>query len=111
LNEKVIAALPAPAKGNNVHYFTDAVLGGVTAPSGFGVCVTEAGVEPFVLGYRHGGVKRCMVIGHRPSGQPCWPSWRPGNCAAASTTSDDPLGARRQEKAAQETLFKNICAE
>jgi integrase len=111
LNEKVIAALPAPAKGNKVHYFTDAVLGGVTAPPGFGVCVTEAGVKSFVLGYRHQGTKRRLVIGR-------WPTWtsllaikEARELRRRIDKGEDPLSARRQEKAAQENLFKNVCAE
>jgi hypothetical protein len=111
LNEKIIQALAAPVKGNKVHYFSAAVLGGITAPSGFGVCVTEAGAKSFVLSYRHQGVKRRMVIGQ-------WPTWsallavkEARELRRRIDRGEDPLGARRQEKTAHENLFKNICAE
>jgi integrase len=111
LNEKVIGALPKPASGNKIHYFTGAVLGGVTAPPGFGVCATEAGAKSFVLSYRHNGSKRRMVIGQ-------WPTWTALLAVKEARAlrrridrGEDPLGARRQEKAAAENLFKNICGE
>jgi Arm DNA-binding domain len=111
LNEKVIAALPAPAKGNKVHYFTDAVLGGVTAPSGFGVCVTEAGVKSFVLGYRHNGSKRRMVIGK-------WPTWtallavkEARELRRRIDKGEDPLAARQQEKTDAANTFRAVYGE
>jgi integrase len=111
LNEKAVQALPAPAKGNKVHYFSGAVLGGVTAPPGFGVCVTEAGAKSFVLSYRHASVKRRMVIGQ-------WPTWTALQAVKEARElrrridrGEDPLGARRQEKAVAENSFKTICKE
>jgi integrase len=111
LNEKIIKALPAPAKGNVVTYFAGAELGGVTAPPGFGVRVTAAGAKSFVLGYWHKGVKRRYTIGQ-------WPTWTALLAVKEARAlrqridkGEDPLGARRQDKAVAENSFKNICAE
>ena len=41
ISEKIVAALPAPAKGNKLHYFSGASLQGKKAPSGFAVRVTS----------------------------------------------------------------------
>ncbi len=47
INEKVVAALPVPATGNKVHFFSGATLQGRKAPSGFGVRVTASGTKAF----------------------------------------------------------------
>jgi hypothetical protein len=49
LNEKVVKELPAPAVGNKVYFFTGATLQGITAPAGFGVCVTANDSRSFIL--------------------------------------------------------------
>jgi integrase len=55
ISEKIVEALPAPAKGNKLHYFSGATLQGRKAPSGFAVRVTAAGTKSFVLFYRVNG--------------------------------------------------------
>ncbi len=66
LNEDVIKSLTAPEAGNRIHYFPDATLQGKTAPRGFGVRVTAAGVKSFVLNYRVRGIERRFTIGRYP---------------------------------------------
>jgi integrase len=68
LNEETLKALPAPERGNRIHYFPDAVIQGQRAPRGFGVRVTAGGAKSFVLNYR---VKRreCRITLGR------WPDW------------------------------------
>jgi Arm DNA-binding domain len=68
LNEEVVRSLPAPASGNRVTYFGDAVLQGARAPRDFGVRVT-AGIRSFVMNYRVAGVERRIAIGQHPD----WP--------------------------------------
>jgi integrase len=45
LTDALIRALPAPAKGNKIHYDDG-------EPKGFGVCVTRAGHKSYVINYR-----------------------------------------------------------
>lgn len=63
ISEKIVEALPFPAKGNKVHFFSGASLQGKKAPSGFGVRVTAAGVKSFVLFHRAGGRKFLETLG------------------------------------------------
>jgi hypothetical protein len=63
INEKAVAGLPAPPKGNKVHFFSGAMLQGKKAPSGFGVRVTKAGQKSFVLFYRRGGRQHLQTVG------------------------------------------------
>lgn len=67
LNEVTIKALPAPEKGNQVHYFAGAALQGVKAPPGFGVRVTASGAKSFVLNYRFRGREFRYTIGQHPT--------------------------------------------
>jgi integrase len=111
LNEKVIRELPSPPSGSRIHFFSGAILQGVSAPGDFGVCVTATGAKSFVLGYRHKGVRRRLVIGR-------WPTWtallavkEARELRRRIDKGEDPLADRRQEKAAIKNLFKNIYAE
>jgi Arm DNA-binding domain len=111
LSEKVIKELPAPASGNKVHWFTGAVLQGVPAPAGFGVCVTANGAKSFILNYYHQGAYRRFTIGR-------WPTWtallavkEARELRRAIDRGEDPLGARRREAAAAENTFKAIAEE
>lgn len=63
ISEKVVEALPVPAKGNKVHYFSGATLQGKKAPSGFAVRVTAAGTKSFVLFHRAAGKKYLETLG------------------------------------------------
>jgi integrase len=63
ISEKVVAALPAPANGNRVHFFSGATLQGKKAPAGFGVRVTAGGTKSFVLFHRVDGRKYLETIG------------------------------------------------
>ena len=111
LNEKAIKALPVPPTGNKVHFFTGATLQGITAPAGFGVCVTSNGSRSFILNYRHQGGLRRMTIGK-------WPTWtallavkEARELRRAIDRGEDPLGTRRREAAAAENTFKAIAEE
>jgi integrase len=70
LNEEVVKSLPAPAKGNKVFWFTGAVLGGYTAPRGFGVRVTAKGARSFILNYSLRGKEYRYTIGQ-------YDEWKP----------------------------------
>jgi integrase len=63
INEKSIAALPAPARGNKVYWCGGATLQGKKAPSGFGVRVTAAGYRSFVWEHRIAGRAHRETIG------------------------------------------------
>jgi integrase len=63
ISEKIVAALPAPASGNKLHYFSGAVLQGKRAPSGFAVRVTAAGTKSFVWFHRVNGRPYLETIG------------------------------------------------
>jgi integrase len=63
INEKVVAALPTPVKGNRVHFYSGATLQGKKAPAGFGVRVTAAGTKSFVLFHRADGRKYLETLG------------------------------------------------
>ncbi len=63
INEKVVAALPSPPKGNRLHYFSGAKLQGKTAPSGFAVRVTSTGTKSFVWFHRVAGKSHLETLG------------------------------------------------
>lgn len=63
ISEEVVAALPAPAKGNRLHYFSGAKLQGKRAPSGFAVRVTSAGTKSFVWFHRVNGRPHLETLG------------------------------------------------
>jgi integrase len=63
ISEKIVAALPVPERGNRVHYFSNAILQGKQAPSGFAVRVTSSGAKSFVRFYRVGGRPHIKTLG------------------------------------------------
>jgi integrase len=63
ISEKIVEALPAPAKGNKLHYFSGATLQGKRAPAGFAVRVTAAGTKSFVLFHRVNGKPYLPTLG------------------------------------------------
>jgi integrase len=63
ISEKIVAALPVPAKGNKLHYFSGATLQGKKAPAGFAVRVTAAGTKAFVLFHRVNGKPYLPTLG------------------------------------------------
>ena len=63
INEKIVAALPIPEKGNKVHFFSGATLQGKKAPAGFGVRVTAAEARSFVWLHRVDGRQYLETIG------------------------------------------------
>jgi integrase len=63
ISEKIVAALPVPAKGNKLHYFSGATLQDKKAPSGFAVRVTAAGTKAFVLFHRVNGKPYLPTLG------------------------------------------------
>lgn len=67
LNNKMIANLGAPEKGNKLYWYAGDAVGKLTAPSGFGVRVTAAGAKSFVLNYRVSGRECRFTIGKFPT--------------------------------------------
>src|ERR1700722_14415190 len=63
ISEKIVSSLPAPAKGNKLHYFSGATLQGKKAPSGFAVRVTAAGTKSFVWFHRVAGKPYLETLG------------------------------------------------
>lgn len=63
ISEKIVAALPAPEKGNQLHYASGLSLQGKKAPSGFAVRVTAAGTRSFVLFHRFNGKPYWETLG------------------------------------------------
>jgi integrase len=63
ISEKIVGNLPAPAKGNKLHYFSGVTLQGKKAPSGFAVRVTAAGTKAFVLFHRFNGKAYWETLG------------------------------------------------
>ena len=63
INEKIVAALPAPPSGNKLHYFSGATLQAKRAPAGFAVRVTAAGTKSFVWFHRVHGRPHLETIG------------------------------------------------
>ena len=68
LSEETVKRLPVPDAGNRVTYFAGAVIQGAKTPRGFGVRVTAAGANAFVLNYRLRGREYRFTIG-------AWPDW------------------------------------
>jgi integrase len=69
ISEKIVGNLPAPAKGNRLHYFSGATLQGKKAPSGFAVRVTAAGTRSFVLFHRFNGKAYWETLGRWDANQ------------------------------------------
>jgi Arm DNA-binding domain len=111
LNEKVVAALPVPPAGNKVYTFTGAVLQGIMAPPGFGVCVTKNGVRSFVLNYKRRGAHRRYTIGRWPTRTALLAVKEARELRRRIDKREDPLADRRQDKTDAENLFKDIYAE
>jgi Arm DNA-binding domain len=63
ISEKAVAALPTPATGNKLHYFSGATLQGKKAPAGFAVRVTAAGTKAFVWFHRVAGKGHIETLG------------------------------------------------
>jgi integrase len=121
LNEREVADLEAPAAGNKVYYFPDAVIQGAKVPRGFGVRVTAGGARSFVLNYRAARVKpragapkgneRRFTIGQ-------WPDWSVLRAVQEARglrrrvdRGEDPLEDRRKDEAAATDTLQAICEE
>jgi integrase len=63
ISETIVEALPAPERGNRLHYFSGAKLQRQECPVGFAVRVTASGARSFVLFYRHKGKAHLDTIG------------------------------------------------
>ncbi|WP_246229953.1 tyrosine-type recombinase/integrase [Bradyrhizobium cytisi] len=63
ISEKIVAALPAPETGNQLHYASGLSLQGKKAPSGFAVRVTSAGTKSFVWFHRVNGKPYWETLG------------------------------------------------
>jgi integrase len=95
LNETTISALPTPASGNKLYFFSGAVVQGATVPRGFAVRVTKDGARSFVMDCRDGPRQRRYTIGR-------WPDWsalvavrEARELRQRIDRGDDPLGERR----------------
>jgi len=94
LMDKVVKALPRPAKGNRIIYDADV--------KGFGVRVTAAGGRAFVLNYRRKGdglERRCTIGG--------FPDWTTGAARDEAKrlkrvidAGGDPVGEHRDARGA-----------
>jgi integrase len=111
LNEKVVRALPIPKTGNHVYYFPGAILQGVPAPRGFGVCVTKAGVRSFVINYRVAHREHRYTIGQFPD----WPVLlavkEARELRMRIDRGENPLDSRRKPVVDASNTFKAICEE
>ena len=94
LTDKVVKALPTPAKGNRITYDADV--------KGFGVRVTAAGGRAFVLNYRRkgDGLERRWTIGG-------FPDWTTGAARDEAKrlkrvidAGGDPVGENRDARGA-----------
>lgn len=113
LNETAIAALPAPVKGNRLHYFAGAVIQGGTVPRGFAVKVQANGVRTFVLRYAMAGADRLFTIG-RVGDWTCLNAVKQARTLRqAIDRGEDPLAARARAtaRASGQDTVKAICEE
>lgn len=103
LSEQTVKNLPAPPKGNRVHYFAGDTVQGQMAPRGFGVRVTANGSKAFVLNYRVGARERRFTIGEWTGSAGGWSVLRAVKEARelrrAVDKGDDPLAKRLESKA------------
>lgn len=63
ISEQIVAALPTPAAGNRLYYFSHARLQRQTCPVGFAVRVTASGSRSFVYFHRTNGRAHVETIG------------------------------------------------
>jgi integrase len=92
LTDKIVKVLPAPARGNKLHY--DAEV------KGFAVRVTAAGARAFVLNYRAGGRERRYTIGSFPEWTTAAARKEAGHLKKLVDKGHDPMGDRHEERAA-----------
>jgi integrase len=88
ISEKIVAGLPAPEKGNELHYASGLSLQGKKAPSGFAVRVTSAGTKSFVWF-------------HRVNGKPYWETlgrWDENEQGGTLTVRDAIVAADKRAK-------------
>src|SRR5712672_703277 len=97
INENIVAALVAPAKGNELHYATGLSLQGKRCPAGFAVRVTAAGAKSFVLFHRVNGKPYLPTIG-RWTGQGGALSVRDAIIAADKLAKDLKNGRREDPR-------------
>jgi integrase len=92
ISEKIVAKLPAPPKGNKLHYFSGAALQGKKAPAGFAVRVTSAGTKAFVWF-------------HRVNGKPHWETlgrWDENAGGGSLTVRDAIVAAQKRARAVRD---------
>ena len=94
LTDRILKTLPAPAKGNKIHYDSEI--------KGFGLRITAADARCFILNYRVAGRERRLTIG--PYGRDQWTlaraRKRAGELRRMVNNGDDPLGKRIEARTA-----------
>jgi integrase len=106
LTRATIAALPAPAAGNKVHFFSGAVVPRqskrepeLVVPRGFGVRVTKDGSRAFVLNYWLGGKQRSYTIGRHPDWSVLEAVKEARELRVRVDRGDDPLAEKKAARA------------
>lgn len=92
ISEKAVAALPVPASGNKLHYFSGATLQGKKAPAGFAVRVTSAGTKAFVWFHRVAGKPHLETLGR----------WDANAGGGSLTVRDGIIAAQKRAKAVRD---------
>jgi integrase len=98
LTDKIVAALPAPAKGNKLTY--DDQL------TGFAARVTAAGARSFVLNYRSAGRERRITIGQFPAWSTSAAREQAKRWKRDVDLGADPLAVREADRPKNEGLFE-----
>jgi integrase len=97
LNEKIIAGLPVPEKGNKIIFFGGVMIQRMAAPAGFGVRTTASGSRSWVLVYRIRGVQHTFTIGAVEDWNPERAVRRARELRRDINAGKDPLEARKPE--------------
>ncbi len=92
LTNKVVRALPSPARGNKITYDSEI--------KGFGARVTAAGAKAFILNYRVNGRERRITIGSYPDWFVAAAREEAKRQKQSVDRGEDPMGVRHAERAA-----------
>ncbi len=92
LTDKLVKALPAPARGNKIGYDTEV--------RGFGIRLTAAGARAFILNYRINGRERRYTIGSYPDWSVAAAREEAKRLKRQVNQGHDPMGKRHADRAA-----------